>query len=29
VAGRLLAELISGEAPFIDPAPYAAQRFSP
>jgi D-amino-acid dehydrogenase len=29
VAGRLLAELISGEAPFIDPAPYEAQRFSP
>jgi D-amino-acid dehydrogenase len=27
VAGRLLAELVSGEAPFIDPAPYAAQRF--
>jgi D-amino-acid dehydrogenase len=29
VAGRLLAELISGEPPFLDPAPYAAQRFGP
>ena len=27
VTGRLLAELISGETPFIDPAPYQAQRF--
>ncbi len=27
VTGRLLAEQISGEAPFIDPAPYLAQRF--
>ena len=27
VTGRLLAELISGERPFVDPAPYLAQRF--
>lgn len=27
VAGRLLAELISGEAPFVDPAPYSPARF--
>lgn len=27
VTGRLLAELVSGEAPFIDPAPYLASRF--
>lgn len=27
VTGRLVAELISGEAPFVDPAPYLAQRF--
>lgn len=27
VTGRLLAELISGEPPFIDPAPYLASRF--
>jgi len=27
VTGRLLAELISGETPFVDPAPYLAQRF--
>ena len=27
VSGRLLAELIDGEAPLVDPAPYAAQRF--
>ncbi|MFT4267738.1 MAG: FAD-dependent oxidoreductase [Xenophilus sp.] len=27
VSGRLLAELIDGEAPVVDPAPYAAQRF--
>lgn len=27
VTGRLLAELISGEKPFIDPSPYLAQRF--
>jgi D-amino-acid dehydrogenase len=28
VAGRLLAELMTGEAPFTDPAPYRADRFS-
>jgi D-amino-acid dehydrogenase len=28
VAGRLLAEMITGEAPFTDPAPYRAERFS-
>ena len=28
VTGRLLAELISGEKPFVDPAPYLAQRFA-
>lgn len=27
VTGRLVAELISGEAPLVDPAPYLAQRF--
>jgi D-amino-acid dehydrogenase len=27
VTGRLLAEMIAGEAPFVDPAPYAAARF--
>ncbi len=27
VTGRLVAELVSGEAPFIDPTPYLAQRF--
>jgi D-amino-acid dehydrogenase len=27
VTGRLLAELISGEPAFIDPAPYLASRF--
>ena len=27
VTGRLVAELISGETPFIDPAPYLAHRF--
>ena len=26
--GRLLAELMTGETPFIDPAPYRAERFS-
>jgi D-amino-acid dehydrogenase len=25
--GRMLAEMISGEAPFVDPAPYRAERF--
>ncbi len=28
VAGRMLAEMISGEPCFLDPAPYAATRFS-
>ena len=28
VTGRLLAELIGGEKPFVDPAPYLAQRFA-
>jgi D-amino-acid dehydrogenase len=28
VTGRLLAELLIGEAPFTDPAPYRAERFS-
>ena len=27
VSGRLLADLITGAPPFIDPAPYAAERF--
>ena len=27
VAGRLLAELIGGETPLLDPAPYSAARF--
>src|SRR5512134_2036094 len=27
VTGRLLAEMITGEAPFVDPAPYAPARF--
>lgn len=27
VAGRMLAELITGETPFIDPTPYRADRF--
>ena len=27
VTGRLVAELVTGEAPFVDPAPYAAERF--
>ena len=27
VTGRLLAELMTGEAPFTDPAPYRAERF--
>ena len=27
VTGRLVAEMITGEAPFTDPAPYAAERF--
>jgi D-amino-acid dehydrogenase len=27
VTGRLIAEMATGEAPFVDPAPYAAARF--
>ena len=27
VTGRLIAELVCGEAPFVDPAPYRADRF--
>jgi D-amino-acid dehydrogenase len=27
VTGRLVAELVTGEAPFVDPAPYSAGRF--
>ncbi|HEX6692620.1 MAG TPA: FAD-dependent oxidoreductase [Burkholderiales bacterium] len=27
VTGRLVAELLTGEAPFVDPAPYSAARF--
>jgi D-amino-acid dehydrogenase len=25
--GRLIAEMMTGAAPFVDPAPYAAERF--
>jgi len=28
VTGRMIAEMMAGEAPFIDPAPYAAERFA-
>ncbi|HET9735066.1 MAG TPA: FAD-dependent oxidoreductase [Burkholderiales bacterium] len=28
VTGRLVAEMLTGEAPFVDPAPYAASRFT-
>jgi D-amino-acid dehydrogenase len=28
VTGRLVAEMITGETPFVDPAPYAASRFA-
>lgn len=28
ITGRLLAEMMCGEAPFVDPAPYRADRFS-
>ena len=28
VTGRLLAEMMTGETPFADPRPYAAERFS-
>jgi D-amino-acid dehydrogenase len=27
VTGRLVAEMMTGEAPFVDPAPYSAERF--
>ena len=27
VTGRLVAEMITGETPFVDPAPYSAERF--
>jgi D-amino-acid dehydrogenase len=27
VTGRLVAEIMTGQAPFTDPAPYAATRF--
>jgi D-amino-acid dehydrogenase len=27
VTGRLIAEMVTGEAPFVDPAPYSAARF--
>jgi D-amino-acid dehydrogenase len=27
VTGRMVAEMVSGEAPFVDPAPYSAERF--
>lgn len=29
VCGRLLAEMMTGETPFTDPAPYRAERFDP
>ncbi|MGN8020390.1 NAD(P)/FAD-dependent oxidoreductase [Phyllobacterium sp. 22229] len=29
VTGRLLAEMMTGDTPFTDPAPYALQRFAP
>jgi D-amino-acid dehydrogenase len=28
VTGRLVAEMVAGEAPFVDPAPYSAARFA-
>jgi D-amino-acid dehydrogenase len=28
ITGRLLAEMMSGEAPFVDPAPFKAERFA-
>ena len=28
VTGRLIAEMITGDTPFVDPEPYSAQRFS-
>ena len=27
-SGRLIAEMITGAAPFCDPTPYAAERFA-
>ena len=27
VTGRLVAEMVTGQAPFVDPAPYSAERF--
>jgi glycine/D-amino acid oxidase-like deaminating enzyme len=27
VTGRLIAEMMTGATPFVDPAPYAAERF--
>jgi D-amino-acid dehydrogenase len=27
VTGRLVAEMVTGETPFVDPAPYSAKRF--
>ncbi|HWM43265.1 MAG TPA: FAD-binding oxidoreductase, partial [Burkholderiales bacterium] len=27
VTGRLIAEMVTGEAPFVDPVPYRADRF--
>jgi D-amino-acid dehydrogenase len=27
VTGRLIAEMVTGEAPFVEPAPYSASRF--
>jgi D-amino-acid dehydrogenase len=27
VTGRLVAEMVTGETPFVDPAPYSAERF--
>jgi D-amino-acid dehydrogenase len=28
VTGRLVAELVCGEPPFVDPSPYRAERFA-
>jgi len=27
VTGRLIGEMVTGEAPFVDPSPYRADRF--
>ncbi|HEX9396579.1 MAG TPA: FAD-dependent oxidoreductase, partial [Burkholderiales bacterium] len=27
VTGRLVAEMVTGNAPFVDPAPYRVERF--